>query len=174
MEILGCCGGVFGVLVVLLVASTLLRAAVALVNRVLGPAAPPDTFGQWDDWDSDEPAPAVRKPSGRVVPEPGLATGMLVAFVAGLVNAVGYAVLAFVADAAFDDAGPPNELAAVVLLLLFGLPLSTAAHTVLLVPLLPTTFGRAGLVAAAYHLILVALAVVVGGLGLFVWYASGP
>jgi hypothetical protein len=171
-QLLGCCGLPFGALIVALVGATLLRGAVAAANRVLGPAPPPDTFGQWDDWDSDEPAPVARPRDTRKVPEPTLITGGMVTFVAGFVSGVVLAVLWALFDA--DPADSPDEPAAVALLLLFGLPASALVHAVLLVPLLPTTFTRAALVALFHHLLGVAILAVLGGAGLLMWYATGP
>src|SRR5688572_16021961 len=85
----------FGLVVGLLIGSVVVRAAVALANRMIGPVKT-DDFGQWDDWDSDEePAYAKSRRRGgeKAIPEPGVATGMLVAFVAGIAHLFVSAVL---------------------------------------------------------------------------------
>ena len=159
--LLGCGGLLLGLSVGLLVGSIILRAAVALANRFLGPPKPPDTFGQWDDWDSDDPTPVTRKNATRAVPEPGLATGLLITFVLGVSTAVGYAVLGFIAGEVLGLDGPDEGLA-LVLIFLFGLPFTGFLLTFLLTLLLPTTFMRAMLVAFVHHFIFI---VGVGAIG---------
>lgn len=136
----------------LLVGAVLLRGAVAVANRFLGPPAPPDSFGQWDDWDSDEPAPVARAGPARAVPEPGLATGMLITFVLAGVAAVGYVALAVIVEGVlgFNELDGGLEF---VLLFLLGLPFTGFTLSLLLTALLPTTFTRAVLIAFLYHLL---------------------
>lgn len=169
----GCGVGLFGLFVALLIGSVLVRAAVALANRVLRPAeVPPDTFGQWDDWDSDEPAPKRRKKSARVIPEPSLATGMLVTFLSGLVNPFSIAALAVVAGAQLDDPQGLDELLPFALVALL-LPVGFALFTLLLRLLLPTTFWRAALVAFFHTLIVVVVALGAGAAVYLAWNALG-
>ncbi len=164
--VFGCGGGLFGLFVVLLIGRALVCMAVALANRVVGPAPPPDTFGQWDDWDSDdEPAYVKSRRRGTTdgaIPEPGLASGMLITFVAGLINAGGCVACVVFAQAVFDDLDRSDEWILVALALL-GLPVTFVVHSFLLVLLLPTTFWRAALVALFHYLILVVIAIVTVG-----------
>lgn len=151
--LVGCGGLVIGGGVGLLMGSILLRVSVAVANRFPGKSAPPpDEFGQWDDWDSDDPGPNARPRNERAVPEPSIATGMLVTFVLGVASAVGYLALAFVLGEVFGFDGP-DEGPVLVLLFLFGLPFTGLALTLLLVALVPTTFARAAFVAFVYHLL---------------------
>ncbi|MFO0823503.1 MAG: hypothetical protein U0792_10365 [Gemmataceae bacterium] len=75
--------------VVFFLAATLLRAATALANRVIGPikTEAPITWGDWDsDDDDDEILP---KGSDAAIPEPGLGRGMLIAFLTLLASLFG-------------------------------------------------------------------------------------
>ena len=163
MDVLvGCGGGLFLTFVVLMVGSALVRAAAALANRVVGPVKPPDTFGQWDDWDDDhEPAYVKSRRRGRAdraVPEPGITKGMLVTLVAALVDAVVFGFLTVVAEVM---AGRPSDKLVAVAVLFVGLPATFVVHAFLLMLLLPTTFRRAALVAFFNYLIVAAIAVAV-------------
>ncbi|HEY1188346.1 MAG TPA: hypothetical protein VGE74_11855 [Gemmata sp.] len=163
------CGGLFlGFAVALLIGSVILRAAVALANRFLGPPVQPDTFGQWDDWDSDEPGPRARKARSRLIPEPSLAIGMLVTFAVGIAGVFGYAVLGVITDELFGRGGPDEPLL-VLFFIALGLPVTALALTLTLVLLLPTTFTRAALVAFIHHFVVVAGAVVIAVVVTFAW-----
>lgn len=163
----GCGGVLFVLFVVLLVGSALVRAAVSLANRVVGRTEPPDTFGQWDDWDSDDEPAYVksrrRGRDGRAIPEPGIASGMLITLVSGLIHAGAGAVCAVLAEAVTDDRPGGEEIAAVVALALVALVVTFVVHAFLLVLLLPTTFGRAALVGFFHYLIVGVIALVVVG-----------
>lgn len=163
----GCFGFLLSVVVGLLIGSVLLRGAVALANRVLGPEVPPDTFGQWDDWDSDEPGPRARTGTGRALPEPTLTTGMVVTLALGVVQFVGYVALGFVVGEVFDD--HPDESVALVLVSVLMLPVTATVLTVLVKLLLPTTFKRAALVAFLHHFIAVVAVVGVAAVVAVVW-----
>ncbi len=168
-----CAGGLIGLVAALLVGSVIVRAAVALANRILGPAEVPDTFGQWDDWDSDEPAPKPRKHKTRVIPEPGLATGMLVTLLSGLVGPGGIVVCAVLAREAFNDLDGPDELVPLAFLILL-LPIGFGLLTLLLSMLLPTTFWRAARVAFLHYLIVFALALGTVAAAYLAWEALAP
>ncbi len=126
---LGCGGALVALFVGLLLASVILRGAVALANRLLGPVKPPDMFGQWDDWDSDEPAPKPRKNPNRAIPEPNLATAMLVAFISGIVNCCGYIVCVILAEETFDLRGL-DAWAPFAMLLVLSLPITGLILTI--------------------------------------------
>ena len=171
--LLGCGGVLIGLLVGLLIGAVILRLAVSFANRILGPVKPPDTFGQWDDWDSDEPAPKARTHQDRVIPEPGFATGMLITFLTGIANACCYGVLALIGNAVFDDLRGPDELVPLALLI-FSLPASHLALTALLTILLPTTFARAALTAFLNYAATLVIALIAGVAVFLAWSAVGP
>jgi hypothetical protein len=145
----GLLAGCGGLLVVLFVSALLLRAAAASASRMIGPPEPEDAFGDWDDWDSDEP-PRRRRRGKASIPEPGLGKGMLIAFASSFATAVAGAVLAVIAEEVFGDAG--DEAAHAIALAALAAPAGFAALTLLLAGLLPTTFWRAALVAFLYCL----------------------
>ncbi|AWM41814.1 hypothetical protein GobsT_70740 [Gemmata obscuriglobus] len=159
---LGCVCVLVGAGVALAVSGVLLRAAVAAANRLIGAPKPQDPFGQWDDWDTDEPAPIPRAAPARAVPEPGFLTGALVTFVLGATAAVGYLCLVFVAAELLRV--NVDEPAGVVLIFLAGLPFTGFGLSFLLTVTLPTTFKRAALVAFLYHLIAIPVTCVVGAI----------
>jgi hypothetical protein len=150
------CGGLF---VALFVSALLLRAAAASANRIVGrPGEDAEfEFGDWDDWDSDEP-PRRRRREKASIPEPGVGRGMFVAFASAFATAMAWVVLEVVAEGVLGLGG---EEAQAVLVLLVALPAGFGALTFLLAGLLPTTFRRAALVAFLYHLYGLAIVVAV-------------
>ncbi|MBP3957497.1 hypothetical protein J8F10_19795 [Gemmata sp. G18] len=173
VELLGCGGVLIGVLVGLLIGAVILRLAVSFANRIIGPVKPPDTFGQWDDWDSDEPAPKARTHPDRVIPEPGFATGMLTTFLTGIVDVCCYGFVVFIKYSVFDDLGGPDEWVPFALIF-FCLPASYLALTALLTSLLPTTLRRAALVAFLNYAATLVIALIAGVAVLLAWSAVGP
>lgn len=163
----GCFGFLVAVVVGLLIGSVLLRGAVALANRVLGPEVPPDAFGQWADWDSGEPGPRARG-TGRPLPEPTLTIGMVVTLALGVVAFVGYIALGLVAEEVLALGGPDGWVAFVLLSVLL-MPFTATIFTVLVKLLLPTTFKRAALVAFLHHFIAVVGIAGVAAVVVFVW-----
>jgi hypothetical protein len=113
--------GVFvGILVVMLVGSALLRAAVALANSVIGPVKPRNKPIGWD-WDAEEDdEEEERERSAPAIPEPGLAQGMGIIFLTGLAQLALAFVLGILLD--LDGFGPRQRDTPVWLLAqLFGL-----------------------------------------------------
>ncbi|AMV24380.1 hypothetical protein VT84_08285 [Gemmata sp. SH-PL17] len=176
MFLFGCGGVLLGLFLGLLIGSAILRAATALANRIFKPTkrTDEDTFGQWDDWDSGEPGPGARKNADRTIPEPGIATGMLITFLWGVVHACCYGILGGLMALAFDDMGARNEWLAPLVLFCFSLPASYLALALLLVVTLPTTFGRAALVAFLNYAIGLGIALVIGTAVSLAWSAVGP
>ncbi len=164
----------FGLFIGLLIGSVIVRSAVALVNRMIGPVKT-DDFGQWGDWDSDEEPAYVRnrrRGGEQAVPEPGFATGMLVTFVAGIAHLfIGVVVGILAADVLedlFDD-----ELVVFAVFVL-STPLVFAFVTLTVRTLLPTTFWRAAGVAMLCYFIAAAAAGVAVGAIYGAWLLTGP
>ncbi|MBY0456015.1 MAG: hypothetical protein K2V38_01615, partial [Gemmataceae bacterium] len=135
---------------------------------LIGPEPPPDTFGNWDDWDSDEPVPRPRKGSARKIPTPSTGGGMLVCLCwGGSVVVVGF-VAAALGEVLADDADLPRDWGQ-LLLFVIALPVPFGMLTLAVKSVLPTTGGRAVLVAVLAHLIGLFVALFAGALIAFVW-----
>jgi hypothetical protein len=149
-----------GLLLALFVAAALLRAAVAIANRVVGTKLTETVVG-WE-WDSADDEDEVRVTVGvPPIPEPGVARGMVIVFLAAAANAVSLYVLGVVLFEgldAYDDWTAQALAYAVTVLVGF------AALVGLLAAMLPTTARRAALAALFAYLILFALAALVAGL----------
>jgi hypothetical protein len=142
--------GCGGLLVLLFVSALLLRAAAATANRIVGPPREDEfEFGDWDDWDSDEP-PRRRRRQKASVPEPGVGKGMLAAFAAWFATALTGMVLAVTAEEVFGDVG--DGAANAIALSILATPVGFGVLALLLAGLLPTTFWRGALVAFLYYL----------------------
>ncbi|QJW97130.1 hypothetical protein [Frigoriglobus tundricola] len=130
----------------------LVRAAVRLTNRLLGPAKtePVDPIEDWD-WDGDlEPVPPRRRTRAGAVPVPTHGNGMMIAFLSALASGIVFALLAvLVEELDVGDAVPPGWV--VLALVALTAPPGLAALTLLLVMLLPTTLLRAALIALVHH-----------------------
>ncbi len=170
--LLASCGGL---VIALLIGSVVVRGAVSIANWLIGPIKT-DDFGQWDDWDSDdEPAYSRNRRRGgkKAIPEPGLGTGMLIAFITTIVNlAINFGAMVIMMEAfpGFRRADESARLALAVLLL----PVSFLAMTILIRAMLPTTFWRAAAVTFLCYLIVVATAGLVVGAVYFAWELSAP
>jgi hypothetical protein len=153
-------GVLLGVLIILFVGSALLRAAVAMANRVIGPIVPKNTTIGWD-WDADdeEEEEELHEASRLAMPEPGISQGMLIVFLALVVNLAVSLFLAAVLDTRrpFDWADDPG-------LHLFATAVGFVAMLGLLAGMLPTRAGRAALATLFFHLILIVLLVMIYGL----------
>ena len=150
-------------LLCLALGAAILRGAVALANRIVGPVKT-DTFGNWDDWDSDDEPAYVRsrrRGGKRAIPEPGIGKCILMLFATSLISLVVTYVLAYFAQELLDlrMRGEESQIAAAVI----SLPVTFAALTLVLVALLPTTFWRAAMVGFLYYLIILVLAAIIGG-----------
>jgi hypothetical protein len=156
-----------GFLVALLIGSTVLRAAVSVANRMVGPAKAraerADPFADWD-WDGDLEDEEPRRRGGeKAIPEPGLGKGMMIASTIGVLTAAIGIVLGVFTEATAGELFDGDEETQIALLALFTLPLGYVGATLLLTAMLPTTFGRAAVVAFVYHLFALILLVVGGG-----------
>lgn len=154
-----CFAAGLGFVILLLVGALILRAAVAVTNRFVGPpapAAPEDPYADWD-WDGDLEDERARRAPERGVPEPGFGKGMMIASTVGVLTALFGVMAAGVLDAVDLDINHDEEVAVAVTV--FTLPFSFFAAALVLVPMLPTTFGRAALVSLVYHAIGLGVAV---------------
>jgi hypothetical protein len=159
----GClCYGLAAVLV-LAVASALLRVAITLANRTIGPVNPGVVIG-WD-WDADEDDEPV-EPEGPspAIPEPGLGQGMAFVFLAAVVNTVlGFGLRFVLTVEAGRDRSDDGPIA--VAAHLIGLVAGFLTLLALLASSLPTTPRRAALAALIFHLLLLAIAAGLAVLG---------
>lgn len=158
----GCLGPVLLVVVGLTVAAVILRGAVGLANRFTAPVRRDAPIG-WD-WDADEDnEPLESDELSAAIPEPSLGVGMLVMFLASVVNlAIGFGLrFVLTLDAgrnALDDW--PIEVAAH----LIGFAAGFIALIGLLAAFLPTTPGRATRVAVLFYLMLLGIVLAIGAL----------
>ena len=153
----------FGVtLVLLLVGSALLRAAVALANRTIGPITPKNKILDWDwdaeDDDDDDLAEGRRE---LAIPEPGLGQGMLIIFLTALVTFAITFVLVNVLDI---DGRWHRDVAEYFGVYLLGAFAGYLAMMGFLAGMLPTRPGRAALATLFFCLILIALLALIFGL----------
>lgn len=151
----------FGFLVLLLVGSLALRASVAIANRLVGPTkpeAPEDEFEEWD-WDGELDDERARRTPKAAIPEPGFGKGMMVASTVAVLTALFGVLVALALEAVDADLNHDEEVA--VALTVFTLPFSFFGAALVLMPMLPTTFGRAALVSFVYHTIALGTAVAV-------------
>lgn len=153
----GIIGFFVGILVVLLVGSALLRAAVALANSVIGPVKPKNKPIGWD-WDAEEDDEEETERAAPAIPEPGLAQGMGIIFLTGLAQVA----LAFVAGIVLDlddiggrQRGTPMWLIAQ----LFGVAVGFLVMIAMLSSMLPATPKRAALATLFFYLLILALGV---------------
>ncbi len=157
-------------LIVVVVAGAFLRLAVLIANRFIQPSKA-DTHGgvrewDWDDWDDEFDAPAPPPLSKRAIPEPGFFKCMAVVFVAAIISALGFVLIGFAAEAVMGLRMWREETRLAVLIL--DLPFAFLTLVVLLVPILPTTFWRAAMVAFLYGLLVIIFSLTIGA-GLFVF-----
>ena len=159
------CGAALAVSILL---ASLLRGAISLTNKFVGPARPGARPGggiaawDWDDWDDEYAAPARPRRGPGAVPDPGLFKCMAVVFATALVFALGFVLAGFAAEELIGLRMWRDEAKLVIAVL--TLPVADLALTVLLIVMLPTTFWRAVLVALVYNLILLAIALIVAAI----------
>jgi hypothetical protein len=152
---------IVGVLIVLFIASALLRAAVALANATIGRVRPSaSVLWDWeagadeDDDDSDRPRRGTL-----AMPEPGIGQGMAIVFLAALVQLVATVGVRVLFDIDFED--DLTDLGK-VLFIGFSVLVGFGMTTTMAASMLPTTGRRAALAAAYFYLICLAIAAVVG------------
>jgi hypothetical protein len=158
LSLFASCGVLF---VIFFLAATLLRAATALANRVIGPikTEAPITWGDWDSDDDDEILP---EGNDAAIPEPGLGRGMLIAFLTLLASFVGGGLSRAILDS--DLFGLFNDDVVQVGTLVFGTLAGYLAMLGLLSGMLPTKPRWAALAALFMFLILLGLTVFVVGI----------
>lgn len=162
------CGvGLVAFLVLLFVGAFVLRAAVAISNRLTGPpkpdaAEPADRFEDWD-WDGELEGERRRREPEKAIPEPGVGRGMMIASTAGVLAVLFGVLLALVFEALDDDPFDRDEEARFAALGVLTLPFSFIGTALVLTAMLPTTFPRAALVAFLYHALALAVLAAVAG-----------
>jgi hypothetical protein len=156
--------------VVVLMASLLLRLAVALTNRLMGPGAAEKAIERvaprggriaewdWDDWDDEfedrGPPPLPLRRRGQAIPEPGVLMCLGVVIVTAFTFGLACVLLIFAAESmGLRVRREESQLAVAVA----ALPVAFLTLSVMLVVGLPTTFWRAAMVAFLYGVILVGL-----------------
>lgn len=149
---------VLAVLLVLFIGSALVRAGVAIANRVIGRVKVEKPIG-WD-WDAEEDEEDYEELYGggqreEAMPEPGIAQGMVIVLLAALAQLILGFLLAFVIDPDEFDGG------ARVVAHLIGTAAGFLTMTGLLASMLPTTPKRAALASLFTYLVVVVIAVVV-------------
>jgi hypothetical protein len=144
--------GVLALIAVLVVLSSLLRAAVRLTDRILGKSEPPIVIG-WD-WDTDTEDDLFAPEDAKAVPELGLLRGIGFVLIAGMANLIIGVLLRFVL---LLDAGRNSaEFWPVVIAAhLMGCAAGCLVLIGLLTFYVPTTFARATLATILFHVFLV-------------------
>lgn len=146
-----CFAAGLGFVIVLLMGSLFLLASVGVCNRLVGPPRPApaeDPYEDWD-WDGEREDERARRTPEKAIPEPGFGKGMMIASTVGMLSALFAVMAAGVLEAVDFDINRDEEVAVAVTVL--TLPFSFFAAALVLVPMLPTTFGRAALVSFVYH-----------------------
>jgi hypothetical protein len=173
-----CIFGGIGLLVAMVLGAAFLRAAVSVANRVVRePKA--DPFADWDDeeweewkeWEKDERS---RRRRVKAIPEPGMGKGMLVSAAVGVLTVLAGYILGALVEAVEPGAFRGDGELAVLVVAALALVLGFAGTTLILTAMLPTTFGRAALVAFLYHVIAVLAVLTIGGAIAGVIYLTGP
>ena len=148
-----------GVLIVLFVGAALLRAAVAMANKAIGPLKPSaSALWDWEAGDDDYDRP---RRGTAAMSEPGIGQGMLILFLTALVQLVVTVVvrILFDIDTRYDlDDGEKVLFVAFSTLVGFGM------MTAMIANMLPTTGKRAAVAALFYYLICLLLGATIGGL----------
>ena len=170
---IACFAAGIGLLIGMVAGAAVVRAAVALANRLIGPVKPParDPVEDWD-WDAEpEEERPRRKSESRAIPEPGVGKGMMIASASNVLTAfVGFVLGAMAEElepGAMDDGWGALALAVCTL------PFGFAALALLLVPMLPTTLLRAAQVSFLYHVIGSLILLAVGGAIFAAWHMAG-
>lgn len=155
------CVLVVAVPVLLLIGATILRAAVSLVNKVLGGRSPTDL----DYYDAVGDYRQARYPrneshAGFLIPQPSVGRAMAIVLCVGVVNFVVNVGLAVAVGVSAPTGAPDMNAHGMVSLISLGVGL--VVHTAMLSSMLPTSLGRAFAVVVAQFLIAILIA---AGLG---------
>lgn len=157
------CG--FGVVVlVLLVASALLRLAITLANKVVKPTKTTRArtggiaewdWDEWDEWDEVEAEAEPVRPwrTKPTIPEPGTFKSMAIVFGTACAFTIGFILTGVMAtEMGFRMWREDTKLAVTIL----NLPVAALALTTLLAWTLPTGFWRGAMVTFIYGFVMLA------------------
>ncbi|QJW99630.1 hypothetical protein [Frigoriglobus tundricola] len=144
-----CCAGVS---VELLVGAFLVRAAVAVANRVLDPVKEWPADSAAADWHGDdhwEPVAPHSNEDERAIPTPGCGTALVIAFLAAFLEAGAFFGLLLLLD--LGNLADVNDRWTRVGIAVFSILFGFAGLTPLLALALPVTIRRAALVAFIHY-----------------------
>lgn len=156
---------IVGVLTALLVQSALLRAAVSFTNGIAGGKVPTESDYEWGSGGS----PQLKTLAGMRIPDPGTGLALAVVAAGNAINLVLHLVIGVMYHGSQLSLGRKaltqfaNQLADPAIGVI-AFPIGFVAHILLISAMLPTTTGRAVLVAIFQWLIAgsILLAVLVG------------
>jgi hypothetical protein len=182
------CALVFGILIGTVIGAVILRAAIALYNKMAGASSPPrgrrpearpaaregdegimagkapPQAGDTDEDLEEEELAAWDDRYRRMsagVPEPTFSRAMGITFVTALVQAIAGFSVGFATQGAAAAGGQGQGLGPQILAMLISLPMGFLIMAAMLTAMLPTTFGRACIVTLLTYVIAVAIYVVV-------------
>lgn len=148
-----CCGILVAIPIGFLIGSLILRAAVWISNKILGPRQ--ESFDE-DEYEDEEEYTGSRR---RSIPQPTIGQGMMVVLLYAIIN---FGAQMMVKAAMIGAAAPALVRGGVeILAALIGMPISFLVMAWMCTALLPTSFGRACLVVLFYFLICTTLATVI-------------
>ena len=160
------------VVVLLVIGSTLFRAAVAVANMVIGPEKP-DASLLWD-WEAAEDDEEFEEVSRKLqaIPEPGLGQGMIIVLLFGIAELI----IGYLLEGMFrlDRARRRGDVEEWLPLHLLGLSISFLVMTSLVSSMLPTTGKRAAVATFFFYLICFLVIGVIVGVIIFVLRSTGP
>lgn len=152
----------FAFVAILAAGAVVLRSAVGLANRMIGPTKVDAPIGwDWDEEEDDEPVELDQESAA--IPTPSLGAGMLVMLLAGLVHLViGFGLRFVLTIEGGRDRSDDWLISAASHLI--GLGAGFVVLLGLLSSLLPTTPRRAALAVLIFYLLLLAIALMVSAL----------
>jgi hypothetical protein len=156
------CGGLVALTVLLVISSAIMRFAVTLANKCLGPANPKPYDDEWEEWEEYDRKSRGRK-NNALIPEPSITRGMGIAFVASVVNFIASFAIGLVFGAGMRGMGGRGGPDTVLFILVQGMSLvaSFLIWAGILTAMLPTSFGRASLVTLFMGLISFVIALII-------------
>lgn len=174
------CGIAVFFVILLMIISVIMRFAVSLANKCLGSSSRSRSYD--DDWDDDWDAPRYRRGRpGGAIPEPTFGKGMLIAFVAYLINAVVSFAIGIVFGVGIQGmgAGGMRGGAAPAMMLLAQFISAVVGFLIwsgILTAMLPTSFGRGALVTLFMLIIGTVIAIIIVVPLVFIIFATrgGP
>ncbi|MCE9562970.1 MAG: hypothetical protein K8U57_13080 [Planctomycetes bacterium] len=157
-----CVGLLVAIPIGLLIGAAILRGAVSLANMCVGGEKPRSSYD--DDYeDYGEYRRPRRSNDGGSIPEPGIGQAMLIVLCTAILNGV-LGLMAGFAVGVGGAAAQLDQKTVQILAQLVGLPIGFLTSSFVLTGMLPTSFGRACLVTLFQYVIVIAIAVVVGGI----------